>query len=442
MKYATIFIVITMLMVGMIWWGNPAEPGRSAAGSLLYGISPDGVIYKINAMTCESCPILNSTGFSDGVFDLVVLTDGNILLQTGTGLRLYDPPNPNPIWSENVFYGGSILAPNGLVYLSSPGAMEGLSVFDPATNTTTFIGNWPSNFIVSEFFYQSGILYAQAVEGPPPFTLRIIKVDIINPSLSNVEVPNSPLNANGGTTNDGYTTAISTNGNGNILRQYNVSTNTFSTLCTLPTGMTGLTDLPTGVPEEPCLCLTFAGTVNPSFFNTCVPGSVTVPYNNNAVLDGNDVLRYVLYTDPTDILGSIVVQSSTSSITFNPATMQTGVTYYLATVAGNNQSGNVNLSDPCVDISNTAAQVTWRPRPAVTFSVINPNACAGDCLTMTANFTGTPPFNLTYTGPGGTLTQVFSGNTGTFQVCVPAGAVPGSVQVVATSLTDAWCGCQ
>jgi hypothetical protein len=441
MKYATIFIVITMLMVGMIWWVDPAEPGRSAAGSILYGISPDGVIYKINAMTCESCPILNPMGFSNGVFDIAVLPNGDFLIQTGSGLRRYNPPNPNPIWSENIIYGGSILAPNGLVYLSSPGAMPGLSVFDPATNTTTFIGNWPPNIIVSEFFFQGGVLYALAVE-LPSFTSHIILVNVNNPILSTIVVSNTPFNGNGGTANNGYTTSISLNGDSDILNYYDLSTNTYNTLCTLSTSINGLTDLPTGVPEEPCLCLTFAGTVNPSFFNTCVPGSVTVPYNNNAVLDGNDVLRYVLYTDPTDILGSIVVQSSTSSITFNPATMQTGVTYYLATVAGNNQSGNVNLSDPCVDISNTAAQVTWRPRPAVTFSVSNPNACAGDCLTMTANFTGTPPFNLTYTGPGGTLTQVFSGNIGAFQVCVPAGAVPGSVQVVATSLTDALCGCQ
>jgi len=142
-------------------------------------------------------------------------------------------------------------------------------------------------------------------------------------------------------------------------------------------------------------------------------------------------------------LGSIIVQSSSAMIPYNPATMQTGVPYYLATVVGNNQGGNVNLSDPCLDVSNTAAQVIWRPRPSVTLTVANPNVCVGECTSVTANFTGTPPFVLSYSSPAtGIITQNFSSNNGTFQVCAPAGAIPGSLTVQATSLVDAWCTCQ
>jgi hypothetical protein len=118
------------------------------------------------------------------------------------------------------------------------------------------------------------------------------------------------------------------------------------------------------------------------------------------------------------------------------------VAYYLATIAGDNLNGNVDLADPCLDISNTAAQVTWRPLPAVAFSVNNPAICAGECRTVMATFTGTPPFSLTYNTPFGAFTQTFGGNTGTFQVCAPAGTPPGTLTVQATSLTDAWCLCQ
>ena len=64
------------------------------------------------------------------------------------------------------------------------------------------------------------------------------------------------------------------------------------------------------------------------------------------------------------------------------------------------------------------------------------------CITVTATFTGMPPFNLTYTTPIGTVTQVFTGNTGAFQVCAPAGTAAGALGVQATNLTDAWCTCQ
>jgi hypothetical protein len=152
-------------------------------------------------------------------------------------------------------------------------------------------------------------------------------------------------------------------------------------------------------------------------------------------------LRYILFSDPGDTLGSIIVQSSSATIAFNPATMQTGIPYYLATLAGNNQGGNVDINDPCLDISNTAAQVIWRPTPAVSFSIANPDVCPGECRTVTATFTGTPPFILAYTTPEGNFTQTVAGNTGSFQVCVPTGTPPGALTVQATSLTDAWCTC-
>jgi hypothetical protein len=430
-------ILLSLALLMLAYW-SVSHSSKMSNGPILYGISSDGVIYKIDATTCDACPIMGPINAPNGVQDLVVLPNGNILVQTFDGLLLYDPPNPNPIWSNGVTYGGSILAPNGLVYLSRPGNTPGLWTFDPATNTITFIGNWPPNIIVSEFFYQGGVLYGLAQEGPPPFTARVIEVNITNPEQSTIIVNNPPFNINGGTTSNGYTTAISPS---NILRQYDVTTNTYTTLCTLVTSMSGLTDIPAGVTEAPCLCTTFAGTVNTNTFNICVPGSVTVPYNNNAILDGNDILRYILFSEPGDTLGSIIVQSSSTMIAFNPATMQTGVTYYLATLAGNNASGNVDLNDPCLDMSNTAAQVIWRPLPTVVFTVGNPDLCAGECRTVTATFTGTPPFSLTYTTPFGTFTAVFSSNTGSFQVCAPAGVQPGALSVQATSLMDAWCGC-
>ena len=199
-------------------------------------------------------------------------------------------------------------------------------------------------------------------------------------------------------------------------------------------------EVPAGFPASPCLCFTDAGNIPTANATLCI--NQAFPFaNTGGFLENNDLLRYVLFSNPADTLGSIIVTSSTPTFTFNSATMQTGVTYYAAAIAGNNQNGNVDLNDPCLDISN-AAQVVWRPLPTVVFSAANPNVCAGACTTVTATFTGTAPFTLTYTSPAtGSVTQTFSGNTGAFEVCTAAGSLPGSLVVQATALVDLNCTC-
>jgi subtilisin-like proprotein convertase family protein len=88
-----------------------------------------------------------------------------------------------------------------------------------------------------------------------------------------------------------------------------------------------------------------------------------------------------------------------------------------------------------------AINITGGSPPSVVFSVANPESCAGACNTVVATFTGVAPFNLTYeTSAGTTQTQTFTSNSGSFQVCPPAGFL-GSFLVTAVSLSDANCVC-
>jgi hypothetical protein len=417
---------------------------------ILYSTNGNWLV-KIDLTTCTVCPItqLNLAG-TDGA-DIVVLPNGNILVFGSGGLRLYDLPNTNPIWSNTGSYGGGILAPNGLVYVTNASNPRGLNVFDPSNNTFTFIGPWPLNIGVSELFYQNGILYGIANLGTSfPFTPVIIEVNISNPSLSVIVVLNSPFVVAGGTTNGGYTSAIDPDGF--RIDQYDVSTNSFNTVCNFTPGSgffqqstIGLSDLPVGVPVEPCQCITNAGTVSNILFQRCVPGSLSIPYNNNAVLDNNDILRYILYTNPSDPEGSILVESSGPVIAFDPAIMQTGITYYIATIAGNSQNGTVDLSDPCLDVSNTVAQVIWRPRPQLlALASNNPNICpVNGCTTVTATFSGSPPFVFVYEFQvnGSLVGTPFTVNAPTsphtFTVCPPVAT--GQVELVICSVGDQFC---
>jgi len=203
----------------------------------------------------------------------------------------------------------------------------------------------------------------------------------------------------------------------------------------------GLTE--TNLCNGPACCITDAGTIGTQNLDVCANESATFTHNGDEVLDGNDLLQFILFSDPNDTLGSILVRANTPAFTFDPATMQPEVTYYVAAIAGNAVGGNVDLNDPCLDISN-ALQLIWRPLPAVTLSLVNKmDICPGACREVTATFTGSPPFTLTYTAPGlGPVTQTFPGNTGSFQVCVPANAPLGGFSVAATSLTDGYCSCQ
>ncbi|MBK9335553.1 MAG: hypothetical protein IPM98_02750 [Lewinellaceae bacterium] len=189
----------------------------------------------------------------------------------------------------------------------------------------------------------------------------------------------------------------------------------------------------------PC-CITDAGSMLAQTLSVCINQPATFTHNNDEVLDGNDLLEFILASNPGDLAGSIILRSNTPAFTFDPATMQTGQIYYIAAIAGNNLNGNVDLNDPCVDISN-AAQLIWRPLPEVSFSTDTTDVCPGNCRIIFAAFTGTPPFTLTIDTPAGPASYTFSTNSGSFQICPPAGTPPGSFQVQATGLTDAFCAC-
>jgi hypothetical protein len=177
--------------------------------------------------------------------------------------------------------------------------------------------------------------------------------------------------------------------------------------------------------------------------NPCINAVVTVPPATGSVLEADDLLQYVLYSSAANPAGSIVATSPTPSFTFNAATMSTGVTYYLAAMAGNNSGGTVDPGDPCLDFSN-ARQVIWRPLPSVEFTATAASVCPGGCTTLGVVFTGTPPFTVSYTIFSQTFTSPqFSTNSGSINACAPAWLPVGlTVTIQPSSVTDAYCVCQ
>jgi len=391
--------------------------------------------FKVDLATCTLCALSEeSAWFSYDQF--LILPDGTVIRTLGGvpsvvvyplgggAATTYSYPGLNPT--------GIIQMPDGTIYVAGSG---GLAIFDPVNGTFNFLGDFPPtiNFVAGLFLY-NGEVYGFTNGG------GLFQVNLGDPSQSVIlSGPPSPPFLSGASVPGGPVVGVFQS----QILNYDMTTNTTSLLCNFPGYILTWVSPPPPAGPLDCPCGTDAGSMNnapPASF--CTGEQASGIFNNDDELDADDLLQFILFSNPNDTLGSIVATSNTPSFTFNPATMQTGVTYYIAAIAGNNVGGNVDLNDPCLDISN-AVQVIWRPLPSVTFSAANPDVCAGACTTVTANFTGTAPFTLTYTSPvSGSVTQTFSSNTGTFQVCTTAGAPPGSLVVQATALTDAFCTCQ
>jgi hypothetical protein len=412
-----------------------------------YGLTNTGSLVVFNAQSCQVCqPVqLNGIDPNNLIFngDIFVTADGNIVVTLGQQLLIYDPPNLNPIVNLSgtslPSVAGSAAGPNGQVYIvGSDGITAILFLFNPVTVTFTAVGIFPPEIsYLTDLFYFGGQLYGIG------FGSQVYAVNTTNPLAS---------------TNTGYflgnDLAVADGGafiGFGTFGQYDPLTGVATNNCSLPAGspdLLALQQIPaTVIPQPSCgnTCTTNAGSVTNTTLNICVPNSANIPYNNNASLDPNDILQYAIVTNPANPAGSLLFVSNTNPVVFDPNFFTPGVTYYMGTVAGNNVNGSVDPNDPCLDFSNMIP-VTWRPAPAVTFSSVNTDLCAGNCRTITAQFSGVPPFSLQGQvllngSPISTLNNTFNATSGTLQLCAPANSAGGNVTFQATLVTDANCTC-
>lgn len=190
-------------------------------------------------------------------------------------------------------------------------------------------------------------------------------------------------------------------------------------------------------------CEVRAGLIPSSPLNLCPDELAIVPPAAPNILPSGTMLEYILFSDPSDTLGSILFLNETPSFAFDPAVMQEGIPYYITAIAGNQLNGHVDLSDRCLDISDNAIPATWWPKPTVVFSTNDPDVCQGECFDAHIEFSGEPPFMLTYSSTySGQMTKTFFGPIGTIQLCVPGNVMPGDLNIQALKLTDKYCTCE
>jgi hypothetical protein len=430
----------TALALMALWFILPRLYGQTIFFSNL-----SGQIYSLNISTCATSFVTSATAYNDmavgtgttyyGLFGNNVYS---INASTGTSTLIATVSNP--------IVTGLEVGPTGTIYVLG----SNLFAINPSTGVVTTVGSLPNGWVsAGDMVYLDGQFYATVYQPSGPDLL--INVNINNPALSTVVNSSLPgfLVAGAGVNNPNCPKMywFEFLGMSSLIWEYDVNSQTWTQVCpgfSFPVGGAGT---PSGYSFaiNCSVCTTDAGSIDPGPLPFCVADPAVIPFNNDATLDANDLLQFILFSNPANPTGSLLATSNTPSFAYNAAAFTPGQTYYAATIAGNNVSGNVDLSDPCFDISN-AVPVVWHPKPAVSFSGPSGPFCAGECITLGVNFSGTPPFLLDATvnfsgTPLSNITQTFNSSTGNVTVCLPATLPNGAISVQATALTDAFCTC-
>ena len=148
-----------------------------------------------------------------------------------------------------------------------------------------------------------------------------------------------------------------------------------------------------------CACTTEVGNMDPTLISICGTGAATATYNNtNEVLDGNDIVQFVLHTNAGVSLGTIIATNGTPSFPFGGGIVF-GTTYYISAIAGNMIAGNVDLTDPCLSVAQ-GTPIVFNSSPTATL-IGDLSICEGDNAFLIFTLTGNGPFTVTYLPSGG-----------------------------------------
>jgi len=431
---------------------------KTAQGQIIYAtqgdINSDLSFGTLNIETCTYTvlnpgPIIEFQDFSIGL-------NGEIFVALiGQGLGTFDVSTgiSTLIVPITDFLANSVVtAPDGSIYAA--GSFGFWHIY-PSTGTFDFLGTLGPWSPEGDLAILNGDLFVTASDGSGSSCL--VQINLSDPSASQCIQPLSYF-ANTGlivvpssTCGDRlFGTGVSIDPvTGQIVSHVytlNPATGNQIEQCTF-TDIIGFADfsIPPNYNFTGACCITDAGTVQTGDQQLCAGQPFNIPFENNAILDADDVLKFILFTNLNDTLGSIIAINDNPVFEFGQAPIQTNVTYYAAAIAGNSlTNGNINLNDPCLDLSN-AISVIWRPRPSISLAAPSTICAEGACQTITANLSGQAPFSFSYNLVSGTTvlsTQTLNStqNSFSFQICLPPG-VSGQVEISISYLEDAYCDC-
>lgn len=173
-----------------------------------------------------------------------------------------------------------------------------------------------------------------------------------------------------------------------------------------------------------CDCTTQGGTMSATELIVCAEsGSVSSIYNNNGIIDADDVGMYVLHTSASNILGTVLATNQTGIFSYQP-TFNLNTRYYISYVIGNNLNGSVDLSDVCLGVS-PGQPVIFRGNPLVNINPVSDTCALTNIVSINpqsgTNYTwSSSSNNLSFSNQNGLQSLVTASTFGTFDVILIA----------------------
>lgn len=133
--------------------------------------------------------------------------------------------------------------------------------------------------------------------------------------------------------------------------------------------------------QHNCLCSTNAGTIDSAPIVVCGSEKGAVLHLNDAQLDANDQLAFVLH-DGVDGIGNILAISTEGIFEYNDR-LTINQTYYVSPIAGNKQGDLVDLNDRCLSVG-TGTAITFLPIPDQPEISGEQSICPGTALELFA----------------------------------------------------------
>lgn len=147
-----------------------------------------------------------------------------------------------------------------------------------------------------------------------------------------------------------------------------------------------------------CNCTTDAGSMQTTPSAFCAGDPAAATWNNDATLDADDILLFILHDQSGAVPGNILASGPQPTFPF-AANLQTGVTYYISAVVGNNQNGSFDPADPCLSVA-PGAPVSWKPLPVASLNG-DASICAGASAGLVFSGTGVFPLTLVFSDDAG-----------------------------------------
>ena len=373
--------------------------------------------------------------------------ESDILYQFNVSSGTASVVTPLPFTTNNLVFG-----PDGLLYALGFNLLGELALYsiNPNTGAISNLGMVENYQPLGDLFFWNGLLYCLA--GDVTGTSVLMQVPLGNPNSGTILfsypgisglVASAVVNLNGTPTVVVFAENTATGTFG--IHTLDMTTGALTMLC--PGVIAG--DLGAPPNFSVTCCVNDAGTfASLAPITLCANESVNPDHNGDEVLSSGSSLTFLLLNSNTPTLpANVLATSVTPSFAFNPATMTTNTTYYVAAFAAPLSGGQPQWDAACKDLS-LLVPVVWKPIPTVALASPPAALCDNGCTDVTLQFTGDLPITLSWTtsSSAGPLSGVWtaSATPATFTLCAPAGAsfLPGSLPLQWTGIANAFCVCE